>query len=190
MGRGRVMGSWQDLLFFPPTNRSNDKNLYWTKLGGVVVFRGTILKNVVFHPWRPGVDWTRKIFLCPIRDKHSNESWNWFVNSSIPGVISPVLENFRRLRWIKAWVLVTCGVLWFDLVLSSIFLLFKLRPLQLRPQPLWTGLDLKHYFLHITWPTTPIIMQNLDSADYTTLMNVTTIVFLSITFHLQSNKLN
>ena len=103
MGRGTVIGSWQDLLFFPPTNRSNDKNLYWTKLGGVVVFRGTILKNVVFHPWKPGVDWTQKIFLCPIRDKHSNESWNWFVNSSIPGVISPVLENFRRRFSAPGW---------------------------------------------------------------------------------------
>ena len=42
------------------------------------------------------------------------------------------------LRWIKEWVLVTCGVLWLDLVFSSIFLYFNLRPLCLRPEPLWT----------------------------------------------------
>ena len=32
-----------------------------------------------------------------IRDKHPSESWNWFVKSSIPRAVSPVLENFRRL---------------------------------------------------------------------------------------------
>ena len=42
------------------------------------------------------------------------------------------------LRWIKEWVLVTCGVLWVDLVFSSIFLYFNRRPLCLRPEPLWT----------------------------------------------------
>ena len=31
-----------------------------------------------------------------ITDKHSNESWNWFVKSSIPGTLFPILENFRR----------------------------------------------------------------------------------------------
>ena len=36
-------------------------------------------------------NWTQKI-----RDRHSNESWNWFVKSSIPGALSPVLENFLR----------------------------------------------------------------------------------------------
>ena len=34
-----------------------------------------------------------KHFLSPITDKHWNESWNWFVKSSIPGALSPVLEN-------------------------------------------------------------------------------------------------
>ena len=34
-----------------------------------------------------------KHFLSPITDKHWNESWNWFVNSSIPGALSPVLEK-------------------------------------------------------------------------------------------------
>ena len=96
-------------------------------------------------------------------------------------------ERSERLRWIKAWVLVTCGVLWFDLVFSSISLHFNLRPLCLRPEPLWT---LNTTFFQITWPTTPIIMQNLDFADYTSLLNVTTIVFPSLIFHLQSNKLN
>ena len=33
-------------------------------------------------------------------------------------------------------------------------------------------------------------MQNLDFADYTTLVNVNTVVFPSIIFHVQSNKLN
>ena len=30
------------------------------------------------------------------RDKHSNESWNCFDKSSIPGALSSVPENFRR----------------------------------------------------------------------------------------------
>ena len=46
--------------------------------------------------------------------------------------------TLASLRWIKAWVLVICGVLWFDLVFSSIFLHFNLAPLCLRPEPLWT----------------------------------------------------
>ena len=36
------------------------------------------------------------IFLCPIRDKHSNESWNCFFNNSITRVLLSVLENFCR----------------------------------------------------------------------------------------------
>ena len=43
-----------------------------------------------------------------------------------------------ELRWIKESVLVTCGVLWLDLIFSSIFPYFNLRPLCLRPEPLWT----------------------------------------------------
>ena len=31
-----------------------------------------------------------------LQDKHSNESWNWFVKSSIPGTLSPVFKNFHR----------------------------------------------------------------------------------------------
>ena len=31
--------------------------------------------------------------LCPIRDKHSKESWQLFVKIKIPGALSPVLEN-------------------------------------------------------------------------------------------------
>ena len=34
-------------------------------------------------------DWAQKIFFCPITDKRSNKSWNWFFQSSIPGVLSP-----------------------------------------------------------------------------------------------------
>ena len=34
-----------------------------------------------------------KHILSPITDKHWNESWNWFVKSSIPGALSPVLEK-------------------------------------------------------------------------------------------------
>ena len=48
------------------------------------------------------------------------------------------LDKKAPLRWIKEWVLVTCEVLWLKLVLSSIFLYFNLRPLCLRPEPLWT----------------------------------------------------
>ena len=41
-------------------------------------------------------------FLCPIADKHSNKSWNWFVKSSIPGALLPVPENFRRrFSWLN-----------------------------------------------------------------------------------------
>ena len=38
----------------------------------------------------------RKLTLKKPIKKHSNESWNWFVKSNIPGALSPVLENFHR----------------------------------------------------------------------------------------------
>ena len=47
------------------------------------------------------------------------------------------MVDHEILPWIKEWVLVTCRVLWLDLVFSSIFLYFNLRPLCLRPEPLW-----------------------------------------------------
>ena len=42
-------------------------------------------------------DWAQTHFLFSIRDKHSNESWNWFAKSSIPWALPPVLKIFRRL---------------------------------------------------------------------------------------------
>ena len=48
-------------------------------------------------------DWAQKYFLCLITDRHSNKSWNWFVKSSIPGVLLPVLENFRRSFFWPNW---------------------------------------------------------------------------------------
>ena len=36
------------------------------------------------------------LLLWPITGKRSNEPWNWFVKTSIPGALSPVLENFCR----------------------------------------------------------------------------------------------
>ena len=40
--------------------------------------------------------WSQIVFLCQITEKRSDESWNWSVEGSIPGALSPVLENFRR----------------------------------------------------------------------------------------------
>ena len=43
---------------------------------------------------------TQNYFLCPVTDKYSNKSWNWFVKNSIPWALPPVLENFRlRFSW-------------------------------------------------------------------------------------------
>ena len=39
----------------------------------------------------------KRYFLCPVRDKHSNESWNWFVKSSIPGFLSAVLKTLAAV---------------------------------------------------------------------------------------------
>ena len=42
------------------------------------------------------------IVLCHITDKPSKKSWDWFVRSSIPEALSPVLENFcRRFSWLN-----------------------------------------------------------------------------------------
>ena len=70
-------------------------------------------------------------FRVLILGKHSLLFISYFV------ITWHVLVAHALLRWIKEWVLVTCGVLWLDLVFSSIFLYFNLRPLCLRPKPLW-----------------------------------------------------
>ena len=85
--------------------------------------------------------------LCVLCSHGSHCSfWNICAESSNSLAASiNLLQRFLTLsiinswfRWIKAWVLVTCGVLWLDLVFSSIFLHFNLRPLCLKPEPLWT----------------------------------------------------
>ena len=58
-------------------------------------------------------------------------------HNTAQGIRNPT-RDWNSLRWIKEWVLVTCGILWLDLIFSSIFLYFNLRPLCLRPEPLWT----------------------------------------------------
>ena len=52
------------------------------------------------------------MLLCPIADKRSNEPWNWFVGSSIPGAFfSPVLENFRHRNCHFLLTLPSCYVI-------------------------------------------------------------------------------
>ena len=57
-------------------------------------------KKITKAAWQKKLvsDWAQKyflrIFLCPIRDKHSTEPCNWFIKRSIPGSLSPFLENF------------------------------------------------------------------------------------------------
>ena len=64
----------------------------------------------------PGSDWAfyAKTFSRAknaIRDKHSNEPWNWFVKSSNAEALSPVLENFRHRFSSKGrgWLPLPCG---------------------------------------------------------------------------------
>ena len=45
--------------------------------------------------------WAQKYFLCPIRDKYSNELWNWFVKNSIPEALSPVVENVHHRQFFR-----------------------------------------------------------------------------------------
>ena len=44
-----------------------------------------------------GLQLGTKIFLCPIRDKNSNELQNCFVKCSIPGLLSPVFKTFAAV---------------------------------------------------------------------------------------------
>ena len=44
--------------------------------------------------------------------------------------------------------------------------------------------------LKVTWPATPIIMQNLEFADFTMKMNVEAPVYFSIVLGLKANKSN
>ena len=39
---------------------------------------------------------TKLLFCAKSQTKPSNKSWNWFVKSSIPEALSPVLEDFCR----------------------------------------------------------------------------------------------
>ena len=47
-----------------------------------------------------------------ITDKHSNESWNWFIKSSTPEALSPVLETSGTVTdspWVSEDVVVQFG---------------------------------------------------------------------------------
>ena len=48
---------------------------------------------------RPRNERKKSSFLCPIRDKNSNELWKWFVKSSIPEALLPVLENVHHRQF-------------------------------------------------------------------------------------------
>ena len=54
--------------------------------GKTVEFTGKLLRIRTSRKQRDRC-WP-SIVLRPIREKHSNESWNWFVKSSIPGVVA------------------------------------------------------------------------------------------------------
>ena len=82
-----------------------------------------------------------------IKELHNEQEYYWPTIYGAGAVVVSTITRFSScgeiswkgvLRWIKEWVLVTCEVLWLDLVFSSIFLRFNLRPLCLRPEPLWT----------------------------------------------------
>ena len=53
-------------------------------------------------------NWSGPSFFCGVTgtiDKHSNESWNCLVKSSIPGALSPVLETLSQPFFLTApWV--------------------------------------------------------------------------------------
>ena len=59
-----------------------------------VNFAGKLLRIRSSRQWRDrclSLIWHKK----SSRVKHSNESWNWFFKSSMPGALSTVLENVR-----------------------------------------------------------------------------------------------
>ena len=99
-------------------NKDNN-NFVWLKMGKWV----TKCSVNILAPWTPGV--SRKQSLQP------NGMYTVDEEKGVGLLSGP-------LRWIKEWVLVTCGGLWLDLVFSSVFPYFNLRPLCLRPEPLWT----------------------------------------------------
>ena len=78
------------------------------------------------------------VYIMQARRRNGGIFFNQHWNTSDTYNYSLCQMDHSLLRWIKEWVLVTCGVLWLGLVFSSIFLYFNLRPLCLRPEPLWT----------------------------------------------------
>ena len=87
-------------IFAKESSLARAKHVRWT-----VEFGGTRLRIKRLRKQRDRC-WPlvghKIIVLRQITDKPSNKSWNWFVKSSIPEALSPVLENFcRRFSWLN-----------------------------------------------------------------------------------------
>ena len=64
------------------------------------------------------------LLLSPVADKRSNETWNWFVGSNIPGAFfSPVLENFRRRNCHFLLALPSCYVVILTIIIIIIIII-------------------------------------------------------------------
>ena len=67
------------------------KNSFIVAVFVVLPAKTNILINSFAVPLSSTIDAGFGLFFMPIRDKHSIESWNWFVKSSILAALSPVL---------------------------------------------------------------------------------------------------
>ena len=120
----------------------------------------TLPSHLKHDPKWPLIEWHvlktfKKVFIGP------EGLWRLWEQSETQCIV-----RLCHLRWIKEWVLVTCGVLWLDLVFSSIFLYFNLRPLCLSPEPLWTlNSPLKNGAFHFTGCGS-VFNNTLKSPDY------------------------
>ena len=65
-------------------NSSWSQFSYTSRTANSRVCMWTLLYKKIAKPARQilASDWAQTHFLCPIRDKHSNESWNWFAKKA------------------------------------------------------------------------------------------------------------
>ena len=75
-------------IFAEESSLARAKHVRWT-----VEFAGKLLR---IRRLRKQRDRCWPLVGHKIPEKPSNKSWNWFIKSSIPEALSPVLENFRE----------------------------------------------------------------------------------------------
>ena len=149
--RDSVNGTWPTICGMPPWSWTNSLGVVWVIRrwkSPCLINDGIASQNAALRGDENCLELRDRSHLC------YKSIINYDLDIANFLVISPQIRyievfdltnpRFNEQIWsvpsdfVKSRFHCICGVLWFDLVFSSIFLHFNLTPLCLRPEPLWT----------------------------------------------------